>query len=369
MMSQDGQHVVIPIVAGIGNALMTVPMVRQLKRKLPGVQITIIARIKAMAAVFDRLPEVDRVQLMGKGALGYARGIFRLKPRPDVVIVPFPSNRWQYMMLALASRARQRIIHGYPVGRFTALGFIPATRLPAVKGRHDVVQNLHLLRPLGIEPDFGEAPVFPITDAEMAAGRQMLDGTGIDPSRPFIAIHPGSARTILAKAKRWPPDRYAHLARQLRQSGHQVVILEGPDEAGVAAEIVAHGGDDLPVLRLGGGLGEAAAVLKRAKLYVGSDSGLAHLAAAVGTAPLTLFAPADPDRVCPFGYRHLVIQPPQRDCPCFLYPWQSTRPKMRCRDATCISSIPVELVLERIDQVLKQPGADAAGSGTAIESS
>ena len=106
------------------------------------------------------------------------------------------------------------------------------------------------------------------------------------------------------------------------------------------------------VLRLTGPLGDAAAVLERAALYVGSASGLAHLAAAVGTPALTLFAPADPNRVCPFGYRHLVVQPP-RDCaPCFLYPWQATRPKMRCREPMCITLIEVDAVMTAVREAL-----------------
>src|SRR3954453_16737535 len=115
---------------------------------------------------------------------------------------------------------------------------------------------------------------------------------------------------------------------------HQIVLVEGPDEAGVAEEITrtltpalsdstaliagrgTGRGSGVAVIRLTGPLGNAAALLERAERFVGSDSGLGHLAAGVGTPAVTLFAPADPDRVCPFGYRHLVVQAP-RDCsPC-----------------------------------------------------
>jgi ADP-heptose:LPS heptosyltransferase len=107
---------------------------------------------------------------------------------------------------------------------------------------------------------------------------------------------------------------------------------KGRTEAGVAADIVG-----VPararMIRLDGPLGEAAALMERAELYVGTDSGLAHLAAAVGTPAVTIFAPADPDRVCPYGYRDLVVQPPPPCGPCFLYPWK--RRTRRC-DATPI---------------------------------
>src|SRR5438105_14215810 len=89
----------------------------------------------------------------------------------------------------------------------------------------------------------------------------------------------------------------------------RVVLVEGPDEEGVASEILRGASVSPKVVKLTGPLADAAVLLERAALYVGSDSGLAHLAAAVGTPAVTIFAPADPDRVFPFGYRHLVVQP------------------------------------------------------------
>ena len=353
-MDHRDPRVIIPIVAGIGNALMTVPMVRQLKRNLPDAHITILARIPAMGQVFERLEEVDQVMLMSKGATGMAGGMLRAARLvlPNVVVIPFPSNRWEYMGLALASGAKTRIIHSYPVGKLTALGIVPARRLPAVKGLHDVVQNLYLLRLLGVEPDPSEAPVFPITDTDRAATGKLLAQLGLpDDARP-IAIHAGSARTILAQAKRWPAENYAQLiTRLIERFGPRVVLLEGPDERGVAAEITRHiPRSPVKVLRLSGPLAHAAALLERSQLYVGTDSGLAHLAAAVGTPPITLFAPADPDRVCPFGHRRLVVQPPCDCCPCLLYPWEATKPKLRHPNPTCIRKITVEQVMEAVEQ-------------------
>jgi ADP-heptose:LPS heptosyltransferase len=170
---------------------------------------------------------------------------------------------------------------------------------------------------------------------------------------PFIAVHAGSAKTILAQAKRWPPAKYAELISQLDRP---VVLLEGPDEAGVADEILRHTNKVKPrVLRLRGPLGDAAAVLEQASVYIGSDSGLAHLSAAVGTPPVTIFAPADPDRVCPFGYRDLVVQPAKACAPCFEYPWKTPYPKMRCREPMCVTEVTVEQVLAKVWPQLTMP--------------
>ncbi len=354
--------IAIPVVAGVGNALMAVPMVRQIKRHMPETRILIVARLEAMAEPFRRLREVDEVFVMGNGLRGTIRGTRWMRRRkPDVFLVPFPSNRWQYNLLAFASGAGRAVMHGYPAGRLRTLAFLPAQRVPAQRGIHDVSQNLRLLRCLGIEPDESGRPEFLLNDMDRARAAGLLGAIGLSDGASFIAVHAGSAKTVLAQAKRWPPQRYAELIAALRREwSHEVVLLEGPDEAGVADEIMTPSPSPLStgerrearVLRLTGPLGDAAAVLERAALYVGSDSGLAHLAAAVGTPALTLFAPADPNRVCPFGYRHLVVQPP-RDCaPCFLYPWQATRPKMRCREPMCITLIEVDAVMTAVREAL-----------------
>ena len=84
---------------------MAVPMVRQLKRGLPGARITVIARIEAMADPFRRMPEVDEVLVSGSGRRGVLKKIWwTRRARPDAYVVPFPSNRWQYNLLARSQR-------------------------------------------------------------------------------------------------------------------------------------------------------------------------------------------------------------------------------------------------------------------------
>ena len=340
-------RIVIPIVAGIGNALLAVPMVRRIKHAWPDARITILARIGPMAEVFQRLPEVDETVVTGKGVRGVARMIAESrKRRPDVFLVPFPSNRWQYSLLAATSGAKRRVLHGYPVGYWRALHFLPATRVPAVRGIHDVEQNLMLLTAIGIEPhEFPHAPAFPVSDEDRESVRSTLGSI----QQPPIVVHAGSAQTVLARAKRWPTARYRELIAALRrEAGDRIVVVEGPDERGVADEIVGST-SDARVVRLDGPLGQAAALLERAELYVGTDSGLAHLAAAVGTPAVTIFAPADPDRVCPYGYRDLVVQPPPPCGPCFLYPWEATYPKMRSHgDHRCIEHVTVDAVMDAV---------------------
>ena len=133
-----------------------------------------------------------------------------------------------------------------------------------------------------------------------------------------------------------------------------MVLLEGPDERGVADEILAgRPPSGVAVFQLAGPLAEAAALLERAALYVGQDSGLAHLAAAVGRPAVALFGPGDPDRACPFANREWAQQPATAGAqPGQLYPYEATRPRLRKRGAMQVQDIPTEQMLAAARQAL-----------------
>ena len=140
-----------------------------------------------------------------------------------------------------------------------------------------------------------------------------LAARGIAGARPLVAMCPGSKQP----AKRWPLERYAALgARLIRDGGVDVVIIGGPDEAHAADQVAR----DWPAGRwavVAGALSvlESAEVLRRASLYVGNDTGAMHLAAAVGTPCVAIFAAREPGRSWhPYGDAHVVLR--RDDVPC-----------------------------------------------------
>ena len=351
------QTIVIPIVAGIGNGLLAVPLVKLLKQRLPECRLTIMAASHPIGEVFTRLPEVQEVLLCKPGVLGMlTTGLKLRRRRYDIALIPAPSRRWQYLLMAAGIGARRTIMHVYSERQSLIRSILRFETIPAQRGLHDVHQNLLLLQALApSEIPNGpqdETPVFPLRESDHRSAEALLQSAAIiDSNRKPILVHAGSAVTALSTAKRWPPERYNQLLRTLSQiTGRQIILIEGPDEGGLADEILqVEPVPNVGIVRLHGNLGASAALLQRAKLYIGSDSGLAHLAAAVGTPPVTLFGPADPERMCPFGYRHLVVQARTQTCrACNRYPWQARSPKITCeRGYTCMRDITTDDILEK----------------------
>src|SRR6266480_3587036 len=152
------------MVAGIGNALMAGPMVRQLKRGWADARIMVMARTGAMGEIYRRMKEVEEVRELGKTSGEILKNMWRVRRLGvDLFMAPFPSNRWQYSMLAAASGAERKLLHSYPVGSLRTMRCCVGEKVEAKRGIHDVVQNLRLLSALGIEVDEKQGPQFELS--------------------------------------------------------------------------------------------------------------------------------------------------------------------------------------------------------------
>lgn len=168
--------------------------------------------------------------------------------------------------------------------------------------RHVVDRNLELLRALGVRPaqvrfDLPESP------PDRAAVERALASLGL--TGAFAVINPGAGWP----SKLWPPARFAGVARHLaaRWALPALVVWAGDEERGWAEQIVAQAAG---AARLAPptSLAELAALARRAAIFVGSDTGPLHLAAAVGTPCVGLYGPMPAERNGPYGPAHVAVQ-------------------------------------------------------------
>jgi heptosyltransferase-2 len=158
--------------------------------------------------------------------------------------------------------------------------------------------------------------------------------------RPVVALAPGA----VGPAKRWPSTAYAELARRLIADGFQVWVLGGPDEKKLATEIVGDtGAHDLT----GRDLRDAILALAGAAVAVSNDSGLLHVAAALGTPSIGIFGPTSPWHWAPLNPLAATIETttelPCRPC---------HKPVCRLLHHRCMRDIAPEAVLAATRQVL-----------------
>jgi heptosyltransferase-2 len=154
-------------------------------------------------------------------------------------------------------------------------------------------------------------PELEVPLSELANWRRRL---GLVPNgRPVVALAPGA----VGPSKRWPATHYAELAQRLAAEGNWVWIVGGPGEKELATEIAGVGGSDIRDLT-GADLRNAILALAAADAAVSNDSGLLHVAAALGTPAVGIFGPTSPWHWAPLNPIAAVIEaaggPPCRPC-------------------------------------------------------
>jgi len=165
------------------------------------------------------------------------------------------------------------------------------------------------------------APRVEPTEAMLDRGRRLLRQAGLDDG-PFVAVAPGAA---YGQAKCWPGRHFGALCRRLaRELARPCVLLGGAHERARGAAVREHAGAGAAVVDLTGrtDLGALIGILAGASLFVGNDSGPAHLAAALGRPGLTLFGSTSEGHSGPVGprmrtlHRHVPCSPCfAQDCP------------------------------------------------------
>ncbi len=172
----------------------------------------------------------------------------------------------------------------------------------ATRGAHVIEQDVELAAAVAGDALAAVKPLLPVDPAAEAWCGQLLARGG---GWPVALIAPGAGWG----AKRWPPERYAALAKELAERGFHVLVNAGPGEEALANEIAAGSGGAASALSAS--LEQLIALTRRIALCVGGDTGPLHLACALGRPVVGIYGPTDPGRNGPFGTRARVLRSPE----------------------------------------------------------
>jgi len=256
----------------IGDAVLSTALLDHLLHAHPGARITVACGPVA-AGVFARMPGLER-------------------------LITVPKQRWSLHWWHLWRQVMRRRWDLVVDLRGSAIAWTLRARRRAVMrgGRRPGHRLLHLAQTLGISPAPRPVAWFGLDDS--ARAQALLGKEG-----PFLALGP----TANWVRKVWPADRFLAVARRLTApggalAGARIVVLGGPgaEERAAAAPILAALPDAIDLIGVAE-LPEVAAVLARCALFVGNDSGLMHLAAAVGVPTIGLFGPTPSAEYGPVG--------------------------------------------------------------------
>jgi heptosyltransferase-2 len=291
--------------SSIGDLLLTTPLLRVLRRRYPDADLTFVTRADMADTLRDN-PHLTRLVTWPRE--GSLRALAR-----DLRQTP-----WTHRLDlhgSLRSRALRLLVggrwHGYSKHRVrrqllvTTHGRLGGRIAPVADRYFDAASALDVL------PDGAPAEYF-VTDIAAGQATRFLADHHLASGRPLLALAPGAAHFT----KRWPTDHWLALAARMAAT-HDIVVLGGPAEREVAVRIVAAAGPRAASAAGTVSLSGTAALLQRATAVVVGDTGILHLATAVGTPVVGLYGPTvEAFGFFPYHAHAVAVQHPLACRPC-----------------------------------------------------
>ncbi|HVG71008.1 MAG TPA: lipopolysaccharide heptosyltransferase II [Vicinamibacterales bacterium] len=319
----------------LGDAVMSLPAVADVRRAVPDASLAIAVR-PSVAPLFSLVPGIDEVVELSTERRAALRVEQRVRSSFDTAIL-FPNS---FATALGAWRAGISERWGYRTDWRRPL--LTRAIEPPV-GVHQVEYYQRLVAALGF-PNASPFPGLPriaLSNEWRETGLRELRGAGWDGVRPLVALAPGAA---YGGSKRWPPTSFADLARTLEDDGIQTVLVGSRADLPVAREI-ERALEGRPILNLmATDLPTLAGTLCACRALVSNDSGAMHLASAVGVRVTAVFGPTDERLTRPAGDGHVVLSHPVWCRPCMM---------RECPiDHRCMRGVGVDRVVGAVRQML-----------------
>jgi len=278
----------------IGDFIVTMPVLQTLKRTWPDCHIALVgyphvARLALQCGLADEIRSLDEV--------GMAR-FFSWQPEFDGeqtafvssfdLVISFLHDPGDIVRRNLLKAGARLVIY----------------RSPLVKAGHAVDHMLQALKDLPVKVESPAAPAISLPPPRLRRGRDLLQEFGI--GQPALALHPGSG----SPEKNWPLENYLELCERLGRGAARCFFLLGEADQEIHRRLLHE--DRAPPAVSGLPLTDTAAVLAASAGYVGNDSGITHLAAALGVPTVAIFGPSDASRWGPRGRCVRILQSPDR---------------------------------------------------------
>ncbi len=349
---QRVRRVLVVRLRSIGDTVLATPALDSLRRFLPDAQLDIVLE-DWVAPLLDGFDAVDNIIMIARGSLpSRTRTARRLRAtRYDVAYNLHGGTT--ATLLVRASGARHRVGYAsYQYRRLYNHSAPTSSELWASEKTHSVEQQLALLGWTGVPVSDRPPTRLAVTMAADASIAARLQAAGIAQAQPFALIHPAAA----FDSKQWATKNFARIAEFLHARGLPTIAITAPNETSVLTQLVNT--SSIPLTLFSDlSLPEVTALAARARLFVGNDSGIAHIAAAVRAPSVVVFGSSNIAHWRPWAVAPAAIVREEMPCaPC---------PGYTCgefAEAQCIRRVTVERVVAAIEVVLRESNQPAANA-------
>jgi lipopolysaccharide heptosyltransferase II len=345
---------------GLGNFIMYTPALRLLRDRYPAARIDLqVGNNTGCEEVLDGAGFFDHIYNLpySSGVRAWLKRLAEVRAiRYDVTINEFHSHSWRLGLLIALGAVPFRVGHVTSPGwshRFSRFSF--AFNIPVImrEDEHESERYRDLVRALGAGDPESEPPppLIHLEPADRSFAKRFLSDEMME-GRTIVGVQPGTSPTM--RWKQWPPERYRQLISDLiaDRPDSRLVLFGSAGEAGMIKELAAGFEKNVRVAAGRTSVKEAAAIIERCNLLVCNDSGLMHVAVAVGTPVVAIYGPTDFRRTAPLGERHKVIRHELPCSPCFKLEGDAS--VQSCSHHDCLMTITPAEVLGAVRGLLEE---------------
>ena len=310
------KKILVISLAGIGDALIATPLIRELRENFPDVVIDVLVKEAGARDFLERNPNVNRVLYKNLWTCGFFERVRFLlslrRERYQLSINTHPQSRIHYRLGAFLAGAQVRISHEYECSTWLDRLLVTAT-LPQDYDRHSIDNNFDVLPLIGAQKKLPAHEMeFFLEPADERFADDFLAKHKLS-GKKILGVHVGSGGTKNLALKRWPLKNYAGLVRQLNKSRPDIHVLlfGGPEEIKDHPVVLAQADLDLTLEARTGNLRETAALMKHCSAFLSVDTALMHIAAALKVPnQIVIEAPTLNTTNLPFGNRFTLVKNP-----------------------------------------------------------
>ena len=337
---QNVRKVLLVRLRSIGDTVLATPSAYALKRFLPNVEVDILLE-DWVAPLLEDLDCLDGIVRLERGSVASRARVAREIRAARYDVVYNLHGGTTATLLTRATGATHRV--GYAAYQYARLHnhLSPSPLLLwGQQKTHSVEQQLALLGWTGVPVSDRPATRLAVTPEANAEVSRRLSLAGLE-GRKFAVVHPAAAFAT----KQWATDKFARVVEFLAQRGIAVVSIAGPNETAVLNELTSE--SSAPVVSFDLSLPEVTALAARARLFVGNDSGIAHIAAAAGAPSVVVFGSSNIAHWRPWTDTPVDVVYEEMPCqPCHGYFCE------KFEQPECILRVPVARVTAAIDRIL-----------------
>jgi len=280
------KKILVIALAGIGDALIATPLIRELRANFPTAEIDALVFWTGSRDLLAGNPYLRRVHQCNSfdvGAPAFLKFMFNLrKEQYDLSINTHPQSKVEYRIVARIIGAKQRLSHTYDNSTFLDELLVTGV-MPQDYAIHSADNNLKLLTLLGAEAKPKERAYELFLTMEEIATAQAIAEQGKLGGRRVVGIHVGSGKTKNLRMKRWPLENHIGVIKRITATRPDVTVLlfGGPEEKEENARIVAEAAHPNLFVPKTRSIREAAALMKHCEVFLSVDNAMMHFAAAM----------------------------------------------------------------------------------------